>query len=154
MGENDLDENSYHSGIWNGHQDHKRCFPTCSLWEARQWQAPPKSPQLTAKLPSFTLVIGLPRPLEESLDYNKETDNLTQENICIILISILKECNQRNCWFLLKVNMGTPGWLSSWAHQLREWSPDLGSSTTSGSLWGACFSLYLCLCLFLCVSHE
>ena len=33
---------------------------------------------------------------------------------------------------------------------------DLGSSPTSGSLHGACFSLCLCLCLSLsvCVSHE
>ena len=29
-----------------------------------------------------------------------------------------------------------------------------GSSPTLGSLWGACFSLCLCPCLSLCVSHE
>ena len=30
----------------------------------------------------------------------------------------------------------------------------LGSSPASGSLWGACLSLGLCLCLYLCVSYE
>ena len=44
-------------------------------------------------------------------------------------------------------------WLSSclW---LRSWSRVLELSPTSGSLQGACFSLCLCYCFFLCVSHE
>ena len=38
--------------------------------------------------------------------------------------------------------------------RLRVWSQDLGPSPTSGSLWGACFSLCLCLYLSLCLMNK
>ena len=44
-------------------------------------------------------------------------------------------------------------WLSV-CLQLRSDSGVPGSSLTSGSLHGACFSYHLYLCLSLCVSHE
>ena len=56
----------------------------------------------------------------------------------------------------LNVSQGTPGLLSGWASAFGP-GPDPGdsrSSPTSDSLHGACFSLFLCLCLYLCVSHE
>ena len=58
--------------------------------------------------------------------------------------------------FQKKDMRGIPGWLSSLAPAF---GPGLdpgvrGSSPTSGSLHGACFSLCLCLCLSLYVYHE
>ena len=52
--------------------------------------------------------------------------------------------------------LGTPGWLSSWVSALISGRDPrvLGLSLTSGSPQGACFSLCLCPCLSLCVSHE
>ena len=49
-----------------------------------------------------------------------------------------------------------PGWVSGWAYALGPGHDPrvLGSSSSSGSLRGACFSLCLCFCLSLCVSHE
>ena len=51
---------------------------------------------------------------------------------------------------------GIPGWLNSLAPALGPGrDPGVpGSSPTSNSLHGACFSLCLCLCLSLSVSHE
>ena len=54
------------------------------------------------------------------------------------------------------IKWGVPGWLSGWSsafgsgHDTRV----LELSLASGSLLKSCLSLYLCLCLFLCASHE
>ena len=58
----------------------------------------------------------------------------------------------RYIYFLLKLNfVGMPGWLSGWVSDFGSgYDPGvLGSSPTSGSRHGACFSLFLCLCLSL-----
>ena len=49
---------------------------------------------------------------------------------------------------------GTPGWLSYWvsAFGSGRYPGVLGSSPTSGSPRGVCFSLCLCLCLSVCLS--
>ena len=51
---------------------------------------------------------------------------------------------------------GIPGWLSALVPAFCPGrDPGVpGSSPTTGFLHGACFSLHLCLCLSLCVSHE
>ena len=58
--------------------------------------------------------------------------------------------------FLKCLLLGIPGWLSSLAPAFHPGhDPGLsGSSPTSGSLQGACFSLCLCPYLSLCASHE
>ena len=50
----------------------------------------------------------------------------------------------------------TPGWLSGWGSAFSSGHDPgvLGSSLTSGSLRGSCFSFCLCLCLSLYVFHE
>ena len=67
--------------------------------------------------------------------------------------------------YILKANdVGDP-WVAQWfsaAYSPGRDPEDPGSSSTSGSLHGACFSLCLCLChslslslsLCVCVSHE
>ena len=53
-------------------------------------------------------------------------------------------------------HFGATGWLSGWASAFGSGHDPgvLGSSPASGSLQGTRFSLSLCLCLSLCVSHE
>ena len=60
----------------------------------------------------------------------------------------------QNFMLLRWQNEGIPGWLNNLvpAFGPRHDSGDLGSSPTSGSLHGACFSLCLYLCLSLCLS--
>ena len=57
---------------------------------------------------------------------------------------------------LKKTAVGAPGWLSGWVPAFGSGHDPgiLGSSPASGSFYGACFSLCLCLRLSLWVSHE
>ena len=74
-------------------------------------------------------------------------------SIVRVCVSEMKQKYKQNFIF-----WGTPGWLSGWASALGSGcDPRVpGSSPTSSSLHGACFSLRLCLylSLSLCVSHE
>ena len=64
-------------------------------------------------------------------------------------------CSLLYLWpaYFKNLTSGTPGCLSGWASAFGSGrDPVRGSSPTSGSLRGACFSLCLCLCLSLCLS--
>ena len=65
-------------------------------------------------------------------------------------------------WYLVHDNQSRANllrgiWVAQWSRVCLSLGSDpriLGSHPTSGSLWEACFSLCLCHCLSLCVSHE
>ena len=74
------------------------------------------------------------------------------------LKAILWHHQAPSSWKKLKSPTGAPGWLSGWVSAFSSGRDpgDLGSSPTSGSMRGSCFSLCLCLChsLSLSLSDE
>ena len=80
----------------------------------------------------------------------------SEKAACCMILTVECSGKDKTVERTRKPMVGAPGWLSDWASAFGSGCDCrvLGSSSTSGSRQGACFSLCLCLCLSLWVSHE
>ena len=143
--------------------------PTSVLWLPSGWYCPPPgalcikyflittAPQLTR---GFASAEWMGQAHTRCRGTARRTSPLTQGDhrglqatAKRVLRTSRKEKNE--AYFKSKI-LGMLQWLNGWASAFGSGHDPrvLGSSPESGYLHGACFSLFLCLCLSLCVSHK